>query len=73
MTIRIMNALDGVQGIGKDMREIADDGTIRPEEVPRLKEIYQALHKVATVTAEMQIWMEKYAKGDGLPCHSRRG
>ena len=67
MTIRIMNALDGVQGMGQAMRELADDGDIAPEEVPRLKEIYRSLHKVATVTAEMQIWMEKYAKGEKKP------
>ena len=64
MTIKIMNALDGVQGMGQTMRELADDGYITPEEVPRLKEIYRSLHKVATVTADMQIWMEKYAKGE---------
>lgn len=67
MTIRIMNALDWVQGMGQAMRELADDGDIAPEEVPRLKEIYRSLHKVATVTAEMQIWMEKYAKGEKKP------
>jgi len=65
MTIKILNALDGVQGVGKAMREIADDGEVSADELPKLAAVYQALGKVAKVAAEMQIWMKKYDMDNG--------
>ena len=62
LTIKILNAVDGVKDIGVTMRLIADCGRVTKEEVPKLEEILNALNRVSKVATEMQIWMQKYAK-----------
>lgn len=63
LTIKILNAVDGVKDVGTAMRLIADDGEVTPEEVPKLREVMTALAKISKVAAEMRIWMEKYEGG----------
>ena len=61
LTIKILNAVDGVKDIGADMGMIAGNGRVTKEEMPKLQEILDALKSVSKVAAEMQIWMQKYA------------
>ena len=63
LTIKILNAVDGVQDVGATMRRIAGDGKVTTDKLPELKDAMEALRRVSEVATEMQIWMEKYMKG----------
>ena len=63
LTIKILNALDGARDVGTTMRQIADCERVDEADLPKIQEAMEALQKVAKVAAEMQIWMEKHAKG----------
>ena len=62
MTINIVAAEKSITGIGSMMLDIAEDGIVTPDEIPRLMTISQALWKVMKASIEMHTWLEKYIK-----------
>jgi hypothetical protein len=59
MTINILDAVQSVQGVNAVVLNIASDGQVTDDEIPRLQEVLQSLQKVSKAATELQIWMDK--------------
>lgn len=62
LTIQIIAALSEADAISNTILEVAQDGTITPDEEPKIKEVAEALEKISTITQELKLWVMKNIK-----------
>lgn len=67
IALRLLQELDEnrLDGIKRDLIDIAEDGIISDDEKPKLKEILKKLDRMSEVISELRIAGEKIMRGDG--------
>lgn len=59
ITVKCLNALEEIKGADKALLSIARDGVLTADEVPQMEAVLVGVRNLATVAAEMQIYLEK--------------
>ena len=60
ITVKCLNALESIKGADKALLSIARDGVLTADEVPQMEEVLAGVRNLATIAAEMQIYLEKH-------------
>ena len=60
ITVKFLNALHAIRDSDKELLRIAQDGTLSADEVPQMEAVLAGVRNLATVAAEMQIYLEKH-------------
>lgn len=59
ITVKCLNALEEIKGAGKELLQIAQDGTLTADEVPQMEHLLGGIQRIATVALEIQIYLDK--------------
>ena len=59
ITVKCLNALEEIKGADKALLSIARDGVLTADEVPQMESVLAGVRNLATIAAEMQIYLEK--------------
>ena len=60
ITVKCLNALEEIKGADKVLLSIARDGVLTADEVPQMEAVLAGVRNLATIAAEMQIYLEKH-------------
>ena len=60
ITVKCLNALEEIKGADKALLSIVRDGVLTADEVPQMEAVLAGVRNLATIAAEMQIYLEKY-------------
>ena len=60
ITVKCLNALESIKGADKALLSIARDGVLTADEVPQMEAVLVGVRNLATIAAEMQIYLEKH-------------
>lgn len=60
ITVKFLNALESIKGADKALLSIARDGVLTADEVPQMEAVLAGVRNLATIAAEMQIYLEKH-------------
>ena len=60
ITVKCLNALEEIKWADKALLSIARDGVLTADEVPQMEAVLAGVRNLATIAAEMQIYLEKY-------------
>ena len=60
ITVKCLYALEEIKGADKSLLSIARDGVLTADEVPQMEAVLAGVRNLATVAAEMQIYLEKH-------------
>ena len=59
ITVKCLNALEEIKGAGKELLQIAQDGTLTADEVPQMEHLLGGIQRIATAACEIQIYLDK--------------
>ena len=59
ITVKCLNALEEIKGVGKELLQIVQDGTLTADEVPQMENLLGGIQRIATVALEIQIYLDK--------------
>ena len=62
LTVKFLNALEGIKGADKSLLAIAADGKLTPDEIPAMEELLEAIKAISAVGYELEIFKEKYGR-----------
>ena len=62
LTIKFLNALEGIKGADKSLLAIAADGKLTPDELPAMEELLEAIKAISAVGYELEIFKEKHGR-----------
>ena len=59
ITVKFLNALEQIRDSDKEILQIAQDGTLAPDEVPQMEHLLNVIQGVAAIAFEIQIYLDK--------------
>ena len=59
ITVKFLNALEQIRDSDKEILQIAQDGTLAPDEVPQMEHLLNVIQGVAAIACEIQIYLDK--------------
>lgn len=59
LTIKFLNALEGIKGADKSLLAIAADGKLTPDEIPAMEELLESIKAISAVGYELEIFKKK--------------
>ena len=62
LTVKFLNALEGIKGTDRALLSIAADGKLTPDEIPAMEELLEAIKAISTVGYELEIFKEKHGR-----------
>lgn len=62
LTIKFLNALEGIKGADKSLLAIAADGKLTPDEIPAMEELLEAIKAISAVGYELEIFKKKHGR-----------
>ena len=62
LTIKFLNALEGIKGADKSLLAIAADGKLTPDEIPAMEEMLEAIKAISAVGYELEIFKKKHGR-----------
>lgn len=62
LTVKFLNALEGIKGADKSLLAIAADGKLTPDEIPAMEELLEAIKAISAVGYELEIFKEKHGR-----------
>lgn len=62
LTIKFLNALEGIKGADKSLLAIAADGKLTPDELPAMEELLEAIKAISAVGYELEIFKKKHGR-----------
>ena len=62
LTVKFLNALEGIKGADRALLSIAADGKLTADELPALEELLEAIKAISAVGYELEIFKEKHGR-----------
>lgn len=62
LTIKFLNALEGIKGTDRALLSIAADGKLTADELPAMEELLEAIKAISAVGYELEIFKEKHGR-----------
>lgn len=62
LTVKVLTAIRGADYIQKTILDVAGDGEIAPDEIPKLELVMENLEAMEKASVELRLWIAKYLK-----------
>lgn len=62
LTVKVISAVRNAAFIQEGILDVAEDGKVTPEEVPKLEQVKEDLEELEKASVALRLWIEKYIK-----------
>lgn len=62
LALKVVSAMRGAGFVGDTILDVAEDGKISEEEIPKLEEVVERLEAMEKASMELRLWIAKYIK-----------